>query len=74
MFLPEEVSHMAVPAILDVLHLRNTAEFWADSAESRNGRRMPHNSGLIRNRIKPANLSAGLPETLGATSTAESHE
>ncbi len=44
-FLPEEVSHMAVPAILDELHLRNTAELWVNSAESRNGRRMPHNSG-----------------------------
>ena len=44
-FLPEDVSHMAVPPILDELHLRNTAELWADSAESRNERRMPHNSG-----------------------------
>ena len=44
-FLPEEVSHMAVPAKLDELHLRNTTELWADDAESRNGRRLPHNSG-----------------------------
>ena len=36
---------MAVPAKLDELHLRNTAESRADDAESRNGRRLPHNSG-----------------------------
>ncbi len=42
---PEEVSHMAVFANLDEPHLRNTAESWADDAESRNGRRLPHNSG-----------------------------
>jgi hypothetical protein len=44
-FQKEEVSHMAVPAKLDELHLRNKAESWADDAESRNGRRLPHNSG-----------------------------
>ena len=44
-FRKEEVSHMAVSANLDEPHLRNTAESWADSAEFRNGRRLPHNSG-----------------------------
>ncbi len=38
---------MAVPAKLDELHLRNKAESWADDEESRNGRRLPHNSGFI---------------------------
>ncbi len=38
---------MAVPAKLDELHLRNMAETRADDAESRNGRRLPHNSGLF---------------------------
>ncbi len=42
----EEVSHMAVPAKLDELHLRNMAESWADSAESGYGRRLLHNSGF----------------------------
>ncbi len=45
-FFPEEVSHMAVPAILVELHLRNTTESLADDAESRYERRLPHNSGL----------------------------
>ena len=31
-FWPEEVPHMAVPAKLDELHLRNAAELWADDA------------------------------------------
>jgi len=44
-FWPEEVSYMAVPAKLDELHLRNMTELWADGAESKNGRRLPHNSG-----------------------------
>jgi hypothetical protein len=46
-FLPEEVPHMAVPAKLDELQLRNTIESQADGAEFRNGRRLPHNSGKI---------------------------
>ncbi len=45
-FWPEEVSYMAVPAKLDELHSRKTAESWADGAESGNWRRLPHNSGL----------------------------
>jgi hypothetical protein len=45
-FLPKEVSHMAAPAIFDELHLRNTAESWADETGSGNGQRLPHNSGL----------------------------
>jgi hypothetical protein len=44
-FRKEEVPHMAVPAKLGELHLRNMTELWADSAESKNGRRLPHNSG-----------------------------
>ncbi len=44
-FWPEEMSCMEVPAKLNELHLRNTADSWADDAESRNGRRLPHNSG-----------------------------
>jgi len=44
-FRKEEVPHMAVPAKLDELHLRNMAESWADDAESRNEWRLPHNSG-----------------------------
>ncbi len=39
----------AVPAKLDELHLRNTTELWADDAESRNGRRLPHNSCYMGN-------------------------
>jgi hypothetical protein len=39
----EEVSHMAGSAKLDELHLRKTAKSWADNAEYRNGRRLPHN-------------------------------
>ena len=31
---------------LDEFHLRKMAESRADDAESRNGRRLPHNSGL----------------------------
>ena len=38
---------MTVPAKLDELHSRNTPESRADGAESRNGRRLPHNSGYI---------------------------
>ncbi len=45
-FRKEEMPHMAVPTKLDELHLRNTTESWADDVESRNGRRLPHNSGL----------------------------
>ena len=41
----EEVPHMAVPAIFNELHLRDTAESWADNTESGNGQRLPHNSG-----------------------------
>jgi len=41
---PEEVPHMAVSANLDKPNSRNTAESWADGAESRNERRLPHNS------------------------------
>ena len=43
---PEEVSQMAVSANLDELHLRNTAESWADSAKFRN-RLLQHNPGRI---------------------------
>jgi hypothetical protein len=53
-FWPEEASHMAVPAKLDELHLRNAAELWADDAESKNGRRVLHNSGSYgKCRLKP---------------------
>jgi hypothetical protein len=45
-FRKEEVPHMMIPTKLDELHLRNMAELWADGAESRNGRRLLHNSGL----------------------------
>ncbi len=38
---------MAVPAKLGELHLRNMTELRADSAESKNGRRLPHNFGLL---------------------------
>ncbi len=48
-FWTEGVSYMVVPAKLDELHLRNTTELWADDAESRNGRRLPHNSGYMGN-------------------------
>ena len=47
-FWPEGVSHMAVPAKLDELHSRKTAESWADGAEFRNRRRLPHNSGFLQ--------------------------
>ncbi len=50
-FRKEEVPHVAVPAKLDELHLRNMAESWADSAESGYGRRLPHNSGAIQTPI-----------------------
>ena len=46
-FWPEEMPHMAVPAKLDELHLRNMTELSADDAKSRNGRRLPHNSGIL---------------------------
>ena len=46
-FRKEEVPHMAVLAKLDELHLRNTVKSWADGAESRNGRRLPHNSDSL---------------------------
>jgi hypothetical protein len=39
---------MAVPAKLGELNLRNMTELWADSAESKNGRRLPHNFGLLQ--------------------------
>ena len=42
-FWPEELFLMAVSANYDEPHLRNTAESWADNAEFRNGRRLPHN-------------------------------
>ena len=45
-FWPEKVSHMAVPAKLDKFNSRKTAEPWADDAESTNGRRLQHDSGL----------------------------
>jgi hypothetical protein len=38
---------MAVPAKLGELNLRNMTELWADSAESKNGRRLPHSFGLL---------------------------
>ncbi len=42
---------MAVPAKLGELNLRNMTELWADSAESKNGRRLPHNFGLLQNNV-----------------------
>ncbi len=45
-FRTEDMPHMAVPAKLDELHLRNTTELWANNAESRKVRRLPHNSDL----------------------------
>ncbi len=52
-FWPEEVPHMAVPAKLDELHLRNAAESWAEGAEFSNRRRLPHNSeyNLFRRQV-----------------------
>ncbi len=44
----EEVSHMAGSAKIDELHSRKMAESWANDAESRNRRRLPHNSGIYR--------------------------
>ena len=37
-FWPEEMSQIVASAKLDEPHSRNTAESWADGAESRNGR------------------------------------
>ena len=42
---------MAVPAKIGELHLRNTAASRADDAESRYGRRLPHNSSKTFGRI-----------------------
>jgi hypothetical protein len=44
-FLPKW-SGITFTARLDEIFKRKTAERWADDAESRNGRRLPHNSGL----------------------------
>ena len=46
-FWPEGVSHMAVSVKLDEQQFRKAVESWADSAEYRNWRRLPHNSGFI---------------------------
>ena len=47
-FRKEEMSHVAVPAKLDELHLRNMPELRADGAESGNRRCLPHNFGCRR--------------------------